>query len=201
MPDVQEVFRMATQKVRPDEGFVDRQFGRQRRQARRSKAGALVLVSALGIAGIVFGIGILRGDRASVPGGDTQDPGVVPNVEQLVGGWSALWPTFGYDTPDQPLALLLNADGTFAMDADRSALTVDPGALGTYEIKGSQIVLTAGPSSTVCPEGDDWTWEARLLPDGKLSTVVVEDGSGYCRMGVGVEGTWSPMVGSPETVG
>ena len=34
MPDVQEVFRMATQKIRPDPGFVDRQFDHQRRTAR-----------------------------------------------------------------------------------------------------------------------------------------------------------------------
>ena len=43
MPEMQEVFRMATQKVRPDPGFVDRQYENQRRQSRRRKAGALAL--------------------------------------------------------------------------------------------------------------------------------------------------------------
>jgi hypothetical protein len=70
MPDMQEVFRMATQKVRPDPGFVDRQHENQRRQSRRRRAGALVLVAVLVIAGVVVGISVLRsGDVGkSIPG-------------------------------------------------------------------------------------------------------------------------------------
>lgn len=70
MPEMQEVFRMATQKVRPDPGFVDRQHEVQRRQSRRRRAGALVLVAVLVIAGVVVGISTLRsGDEGkSIPG-------------------------------------------------------------------------------------------------------------------------------------
>jgi hypothetical protein len=67
---MQEVFRMATQKVRPDPGFVDRQYENQRRQSRRRKAGALALVAVLVVAGVVVGISALRsGDEGkSIPG-------------------------------------------------------------------------------------------------------------------------------------
>jgi hypothetical protein len=70
MPEMQEVFRMATQKVRPDPGFVDRQYENQRRQSRRRKAGALALVAVLVVAGVVVGINTLRsGDEGkSIPG-------------------------------------------------------------------------------------------------------------------------------------
>jgi hypothetical protein len=47
MPDVQEVFRMSTQKVKPDPGALERQFGQQRRRTIRRKAGVYGLVAAL----------------------------------------------------------------------------------------------------------------------------------------------------------
>ena len=39
MPEVQEVFRMATQKVGPDPGAMERQHREQRRRTTRRKAG------------------------------------------------------------------------------------------------------------------------------------------------------------------
>ena len=47
MPDVQEVFRMSTQKVRPDQGFTQRQEFRQRRRVRSRKIGAYAVVAAM----------------------------------------------------------------------------------------------------------------------------------------------------------
>src|SRR5687767_10034710 len=47
MPDVQEVFRVATQKVRPDPGALERQLDQQRRSTIRRKAGAYALVAAV----------------------------------------------------------------------------------------------------------------------------------------------------------
>lgn len=75
MPEMQEVFRMATQKVRPDPGFVDRQHENQRRQSRRRKAGALALVAVLVVAGVVIGISTLRsGDEGKVIPGSIPTP-------------------------------------------------------------------------------------------------------------------------------
>jgi Tol biopolymer transport system component len=47
MPDVQEVFQMSTQKVRPDQGFTERQEFRQRRRMRNRKIGAYAVVAAI----------------------------------------------------------------------------------------------------------------------------------------------------------
>ena len=79
MPDMQEVFRMATQKVRPDPGFVDRQHENQRRQSRRRRAGALVLVAVLVVVGVVVGISTLRsGDEGKVTPGSAPTPTATP---------------------------------------------------------------------------------------------------------------------------
>ena len=66
MPEMQEVFRMATQKVRPDPGFVDRQHENQRRQSRRRKAGALALVAVLVVAGVVIYRSSMKGAAGPV---------------------------------------------------------------------------------------------------------------------------------------
>ena len=79
MPEMQEVFRMATQKVRPDPGFVDRQYENQRRQSRRRKAGALALVAVLVVAGVVIGISTLRSaDEGKVTPGSAPTPTATP---------------------------------------------------------------------------------------------------------------------------
>jgi len=72
MPDVQEVFRMATQKVRPDEAFVDRQLGRQRRRTRNRRFGTLALVAVLGIAAT---IGLILGAKAGPDATSPSEPG------------------------------------------------------------------------------------------------------------------------------
>jgi len=54
MPEVQEVFHMATQKVRPDPGFADRQHDHRRKQERRRKIGAFAVAGAIGVAAVVL---------------------------------------------------------------------------------------------------------------------------------------------------
>lgn len=53
MPEVQEVFRMATQKVRPDPGALERQHRQQRRRTIRRKVGVYGLVAALTVIAVV----------------------------------------------------------------------------------------------------------------------------------------------------
>jgi Tol biopolymer transport system component len=71
MPDVQEVFRMATQKVRPEPGFIDRQHENQRRQSRRRKAGALTLVAAIAVVAVVWIVGIRGGEDTTTPANES----------------------------------------------------------------------------------------------------------------------------------
>ena len=68
MPEVQEVFRMATQKVRPEPGALERQFQGQRRRSARRKGGAVALAAALAITAAVVVIEAARDAGAgSVP--------------------------------------------------------------------------------------------------------------------------------------
>lgn len=63
MPDVQEVFRLATQKVRPDPGALDRLLVNQRRSIRRRRMRVYALVGALATAALIVTLGTARGDR------------------------------------------------------------------------------------------------------------------------------------------
>lgn len=67
MPDMQEVFRMATQKVGPDPGALERQNRSQRRRVWKQRAGGYALLAVVVIAGLVIGISTLRG-RDARPG-------------------------------------------------------------------------------------------------------------------------------------
>jgi hypothetical protein len=53
MPDVQEVFRMSTQKIRPETGFNERQVQHQRRTARNRKVGTFAVVAAIVVIAVV----------------------------------------------------------------------------------------------------------------------------------------------------
>jgi hypothetical protein len=72
MPDVQEVFRVATQKVRPDPGALERQQDQQRRRMTRRKAGAYALAAALFAAIAVVAV------RAAVDPAEPKDVGTQP---------------------------------------------------------------------------------------------------------------------------
>jgi WD40 repeat protein len=60
MPDVQEVFRMATQKVRPDPGAMERQSRTQRRRSVTRRAGGYALLAILVAAVAVISVLALR---------------------------------------------------------------------------------------------------------------------------------------------
>jgi Tol biopolymer transport system component len=79
MPDAQEVFRMATQKVRPDPGAIERQSRTQRRHVVRQRAGGYALLAILVIAGGVIGVIALR-DREVQP---ASEGGRAPSAAEL----------------------------------------------------------------------------------------------------------------------
>jgi hypothetical protein len=91
MPDLQEVFRMATQKVRPDVGFVDRQLGRQRKRARNRKLGGLGLAAVIGVMAVLVVMRAAQDDGAATrPGGGPTvgdaSPSAQPIPSALPGG-------------------------------------------------------------------------------------------------------------------
>lgn len=75
MPEVQEVFRMATQKVRPDPGALDRQQRNQRWRVAKKKTAVYALVAAVVVTGMVIGTSALRSGDGRPVGG----PGFTPS--------------------------------------------------------------------------------------------------------------------------
>jgi Tol biopolymer transport system component len=78
MPDVQEVFRMATQKVRPDPGALERQSQSQRRRSARQRAGAYALLAVLVIGAAVIGVLALQEREERPAGQKEQEAPAVP---------------------------------------------------------------------------------------------------------------------------
>jgi hypothetical protein len=115
MLDVQEVFRMATQKVHPDPGFVDRQQDHQGRRQRNRKLGAFAVAAVIGVAAVALFLETRGGQPTSAPATQPSptvilvDPKAVETAAGFVGAFSAL-------NADQALTYL--ADG-----ADITGLT------------------------------------------------------------------------------
>jgi hypothetical protein len=80
MPEVQEVFRVATQNVRPDPGALERQLRQQRRRTTHRKVGAYGVAAAL-IAAIAV-VAVRAGIGSSEPGG----VGTQPSRPSVVSG-------------------------------------------------------------------------------------------------------------------
>ena len=85
MPEVQEVFHMATQKVRPDPDALERQYRDQRQHATKQKMAVFALIAALVVGGAVFAISVLRGDDGAVDVG-TVPPPSAPSIPALTEG-------------------------------------------------------------------------------------------------------------------
>jgi hypothetical protein len=83
MPDVQEVFRVATQNVRPDPGALERQLGQQRRRTTRRKAGAYALAAALFAAIVVIAVRAGINSREQVPLDQPSSPTTAPPAEPV----------------------------------------------------------------------------------------------------------------------
>jgi len=91
MPEVQEVFRMATQKVRPDPGALERQHQQRRQKATRRRLGTYALVAAAMIVGAIFVTRIARTGDGTTPGsgsdrGPTAGPPLVTQLPRSVPG-------------------------------------------------------------------------------------------------------------------
>ena len=91
---------------------------------------------------------------------------------------------------DGPHKAIFYEDGTFVVDENPQLIyTAHPAAKGTFEVDDGAITFTS-KGSEICQPRDTWVWEASLLDDDRLRTVVVDDGQGFCGIGVGTEWTW-----------
>jgi len=118
MPDVQEVFRMATQKVQPDPGALERQHRDQRRQVARKRAAVYALVAVLVIAGVVVGISALESDE-SQPASSGSNPTQPDAPEQTlsvvdVGSGTGI----AFSAPDGATGFDFTSDGSMVAYID-----------------------------------------------------------------------------------
>jgi hypothetical protein len=156
MPDVQEVFRMATQKVHPEPGFADRQQDHQRRRRRNQKVGAFAVTAAILAVAVALFLDA-RGGPTTRPADQPSSP--APDVSSVVnpelspdGTTIAFWtdPTRRHYTGPGVAPYVLqvwikNVDGS-----DRRKVWQKPGCCITlspvlrWSKDGSSIVVTLG---------------------------------------------------------
>jgi Tol biopolymer transport system component len=213
MPDVQEVFRLATNKVQPDPDALERQVRRQRAAARKSRARAYVAVAAvlviLGVAVFAISQAVKRNDVTSDKHGQTLPmtltflqalpPGATPQTPAIVDVGGKQTSTID-GVPLDAYAPSLTADGT------QMAFIAAPNELGYNQIG---VMRTDGTGAHfVATPGIDVGWSAAISPDGSRVAfegdvdgntdiwVVHTDGTGLLRLtddpATDQYPTWSP---------
>ena len=121
MPDLQEVFRLSTQKVKPDPGALDRQHRFQRRITTRRRLATFAVAAAIGVAAVALILVNTPGEQATTPA-DT--PSTVSPAEaealQVATGFLGAFGSFDSE----------RAMGYLADDADITGMTEGMGVKG-----------------------------------------------------------------------
>jgi Tol biopolymer transport system component len=179
MPDVREVFRMSTQKVKPEPGFVDRQHDHRHTRERRRKIGAFVVVAAIGLAALVVILTTRPEGNRTKPADTPSSPTTVsvpiaqPFLLDLGSGMETplsggdVWGVFYTASPDgsqlvyghcctgNDMVTVANIDGT-------GAHAITPTDLDGY-----------GPAWS--PDGSELVYQLRDSDTMKFGSLVVED--------------------------
>jgi len=158
MPDVQEVFRMATQKVKPEPGALERQFQGQRRRARNRRVGGFVAAAVVLVAAVVLGAVLLNGGSSPAPvpiGSSNPAPTATvpqpPTAAFRIGDVASLWIEQGGTH-----LLSITSDGSYAMD-DGDAIDQTPANTGTVDVVGRTLRFTT-TGGTACDTGQGFTF-------------------------------------------
>ncbi len=197
MPDVQEVFRLATNKVKPDPNALERQQKRQRVSTRSTRARAYLVVAAV-ITAIAIGVlAILRtADVGDTTPGASTPPTTLTFVTGLPPGTDAQTPAIvdlrGRQTgkvtglPVDAFAPSVSADGsTIAFVAAPSDLGYNQiGVMGTdgsdpHFISTPHVIV--GATVAISPDASRVAFEG--LTTGNTDIYVVgADGTGLRRL-------------------
>lgn len=159
MPEIQEVFRMATQKVRPDPEALERQHRDQRRRVATRRAAVYVMVAVLVVTGVVVGISTLRSDDVQ-PGASGSDQAPPP------------------EAAEQTLSVVDVGSGTVATftapsEASGFDFTLDGSMVSYVDVdeSGDEQVFVAdadGSNARQLTQGQGGAYGPRWSPDGSM---------------------------------
>jgi Tol biopolymer transport system component len=164
MPEVQEVFRMATQKVRPDPGAMERQSETQRRHVVRQRAGGYALLAILLIAAVVIGASsLLSRDERPAGQGQPQPPGENATDRAFF---------LNLETGERtPLPAILNGGHSYIASPDGTRVIYGTGPAGGCQdnevvklanIDGTDVQTFRSPEGlNIC--GFDWSLDGNML--------------------------------------
>jgi Tol biopolymer transport system component len=157
MPELEEVFRVATQKVRRDAGAMERQLEKQRRAARNRKLGALTVVAVV-LAGAGAAVAVLGGNPNGAPA--SKSPSAIP-IQNASGSMLDL--RTGQITP-LPASIATSGD-YYAVSPDHETVAFNAccstsGPVYTTNIDGTQL----NPVSSGAEAG----FAAQWSPDGSM---------------------------------
>jgi dipeptidyl aminopeptidase/acylaminoacyl peptidase len=171
MPEVQEVFRLSTQKVRPDPGALERQVARQQRRSVGKKIGAFAVAAVIGLAAIALFLVTRPGDSSTVPGHES--PSLAPVTPS---GPYILELTSGEMTP-----LPEGLAGGFSYVATRDGTQVvygDNSGGGCGESSETTVANIDGTDAHVLPTPKGLIiCGARWSPDGASLVYQLRDGA------------------------
>jgi Tol biopolymer transport system component len=181
MPDVEEVFRMATNKVRPDPNALERQARRQRSRARHTRAGAYVAVAAVIVilALTAFAALLTANGEGSIP----DDTGATPPDLSLA---TTLLPTAqpqtaavvdleGHQTAKTPGFSVDGWAPSVSADGSTIAYVAAPPALGYNQIV---LMRADGSDPHVVSTPHVIAWSVALSPDGSRIAFEGDGGEG-----------------------
>ena len=211
MPDVQEVFRLATNKVKPDPDALERQVRRQRAEVRKSRVRAYVAVAAVLI---VLGVAIFAISRAVGKNDKTPDnQGVINTVQpflpSLPDGATPQVPATvdrqGRQTSVMSGVPLDAYAPSVSLDGTQLALVASPNELGSNQIvvmgtdgSGAHFVPTPNidvAKVAISPDGTRIAFEGTAAGNTDIY-VVNSDGTGLLRLthdpNTDQFPTWSP---------
>jgi Tol biopolymer transport system component len=166
MPDVQEVFRMATQKVLPDPGALERQNRNQRRRSTQRKAGAYGLVAVIVVIGLIATFAALGSNGKKKPTSPPTPTVVLPLLARqrpVIVGLDGSVQRELTGLPEDAYGLALSRDGQRVAFVTNQNGTNRIGWIG-IDGHGLQILTSAPPTVPISVSGSTPAWS----PEGGL---------------------------------
>jgi Tol biopolymer transport system component len=171
MPEVQEVFRMSTQQVKPDPGALERQLNRQRRRSVARKLGAFAVAVAVVVVGIAV-FALTRPTTSTMPGSsDSGAPSVPSGSSPFLLDLST-----GATTP---LPVELAGGYAYVASPDGTRLLYGAKSGGGCAVAASTKIGTLDGSDvqTLFTPGRNVICGARWSPDGSSLVYQLRDGA------------------------